>query len=330
MKRLLESRALIAVLCTVLGASVAGGVAFAASTSGSSSDKYYACVGIAGHVRPTTIRLNTPPASCPNKSDQIHSWNAQGPVGPPGSTSVAALTVSPGAGGVVQGNGIDCASSGALSDCTEVYPIGTTVVLHAGPNSNLTFGGWGGACSGTGDCTLVMTADKLVTATFATVTLTKSGALVVDSNGNGTVSPGDTLQYTLTMKNTSASAVGNQVINDAVGTANGVEVRSAALVAGTVTTTAGTVTTGNAAGDTDVVVTVPSVPANGTVTVRFRAVAHPIGGNVRGLVFGPFVLNTATVGQATAVDPNPPSSGPCTQLNFGAVCINADAVETTT
>lgn len=55
---------------------------------------------------------------------------------------------------------------GCSSD-TGTYPVGTVVVLTQNPGV-LVFRGWGGACSGTGrTCTVTMTSDKSVTATFA-------------------------------------------------------------------------------------------------------------------------------------------------------------------
>lgn len=73
--------------------------------------------------------------------------------------------------------GISCGS-----DCTEDYNSGTSVTLTATPDSGWYFTGWGGACSGTGSCTITMSAAQSVSATFApTFTLT------VSKTGNGTV-----------------------------------------------------------------------------------------------------------------------------------------------
>jgi hypothetical protein len=54
------------------------------------------------------------------------------------------------------------------TDCTETYPsTPATVTLRAAPAVNSTFFGWsGGGCSGTGPCTLTLTADTTVTADF--------------------------------------------------------------------------------------------------------------------------------------------------------------------
>lgn len=51
-------------------------------------------------------------------------------------------------------------------DCSESYAAGTMVVLTASSRSGSTFAGWSGACTGTGTCTVSMTAVKNVVATF--------------------------------------------------------------------------------------------------------------------------------------------------------------------
>ena len=58
--------------------------------------------------------------------------------------------------------GIDCGS-----DCSQSYASGTAVTLTAIRQTNVTFAGWEGACSGeTSTCTTTMDADKSVTAVF--------------------------------------------------------------------------------------------------------------------------------------------------------------------
>ena len=51
-------------------------------------------------------------------------------------------------------------------DCSENYAAGTVVVLTASARSGSTFAGWSGACTGSGTCTVSMTAVKNVVATF--------------------------------------------------------------------------------------------------------------------------------------------------------------------
>jgi hypothetical protein len=78
-------------------------------------------------------------------------------------------------------SGIDCGS-----DCSGSYDQGTIVTLTATPDAGSTFGGWSGACSGTGSCSITMNSNQTITATFNqqpqhTLIVTKSGT------GSGTV-----------------------------------------------------------------------------------------------------------------------------------------------
>ena len=81
--------------------------------------------------------------------------------------------------------GIDCGS-----DCTESYAGGTSVTLTATPAAGSKFAGWSGACTGTGSCTVTMSAAKSVAATFTalpkyTLTVVKSGTGTVTSDPAG-------------------------------------------------------------------------------------------------------------------------------------------------
>ncbi|MGI8518497.1 MAG: InlB B-repeat-containing protein [Acidimicrobiia bacterium] len=107
--------------------------------------------------------------------------------GADGGTGPFNLTVSKagtGSGTVTSSpTGIKCGS-----DCTQTYAAGTTVTLTAKVGRGSTFGGWSGACTGTGSCVVSMTEARSVTATFTTggssgfvLTVTKAGA------GSGTV-----------------------------------------------------------------------------------------------------------------------------------------------
>jgi Ca2+-binding RTX toxin-like protein len=71
------------------------------------------------------------------------------------------VTTSGSGSGRVTGPDIDCGP-----DCTETYTHGTVVVLNATAASGSSFTGWTGACSGTGSCTVTMSAAKAVTAMF--------------------------------------------------------------------------------------------------------------------------------------------------------------------
>src|SRR5437870_2429319 len=76
--------------------------------------------------------------------------------------------------------GISCGT-----DCSEPYASGTVVTLTATPAVGSVFTGWsGGSCTGTGPCTVTLSAATTVTATFTpTFTLTVSKA----GTGSGTV-----------------------------------------------------------------------------------------------------------------------------------------------
>lgn len=69
--------------------------------------------------------------------------------------------------------GIDCGE-----DCSADLPQGSVVTLTAEADEGSSFTGWSGACSGMGDCQVIVDADKTITATFETnqqLTVTKDG-----------------------------------------------------------------------------------------------------------------------------------------------------------
>ncbi len=79
-------------------------------------------------------------------------------------TTYALTVAKAGTGsGTVTSNpsGINCGST-----CTASYQSGTSVTLSATPATGATFGGWSGACTGTGSCIVSMTAARSVTASF--------------------------------------------------------------------------------------------------------------------------------------------------------------------
>ena len=83
--------------------------------------------------------------------------------------------------------GINCGST-----CTATFPPGTTVALTVVPAPNTKFNGWSGACTGTGTCSVVLSASTSVTASFTgppleqlSVTLAGRGSGTVTSNPTG-------------------------------------------------------------------------------------------------------------------------------------------------
>lgn len=100
----------------------------------------------------------------------------------PGTHALTVTLAGTGDGGVTSSPaGIDCGT-----DCAEDYAEDTVVTLTATATGSSSFGGWSGACSGTGTCSVTMDAAKSVTASFNPPgSYTLSVALA--GNGSGTV-----------------------------------------------------------------------------------------------------------------------------------------------
>jgi len=95
------------------------------------------------------------------------------------------LTVS------VTGTGSGSVSSNPSSvncpgNCGASFNSSTSVTLTAVPGPGSTFAGWGGACSGTGGCTVAMNTAESVTATFNLISFQLS--VILGGTGNGSVS----------------------------------------------------------------------------------------------------------------------------------------------
>jgi len=96
----------------------------------------------------------------------------------------AGLTVSVTGGGMVTSGptGINCPSI-----CSYDFTGGSQVTLTPSPTNGWAFSSWGGACSGSGGCTVTMNAAEPVTATFV-----QDVALSVSVTGSGTVTSSPT------------------------------------------------------------------------------------------------------------------------------------------
>jgi hypothetical protein len=83
----------------------------------------------------------------------------------PGLYDLSVERTGSGAGTVTSSpTGIDCGTV-----CSGTYAAGSVVTLTASPASESSFAGWGGDCSGTGACTLTMSAARSVHAEFEAV-----------------------------------------------------------------------------------------------------------------------------------------------------------------
>jgi hypothetical protein len=102
-----------------------------------------------------------------------------------GATTQAALSVTVTGSGRVFGPGINCGLGN--TDCSEIYTTGSSITLAETPASGASFIGWGNACSGaTSSCTIVMDANKSLTASFSQGSTQK--ILTVTVGGSGRVS----------------------------------------------------------------------------------------------------------------------------------------------
>lgn len=99
------------------------------------------------------------------------------------------LLVNKTGSGTVTGEGIECGSA-----CMKTFAEGTPVVLSASPNTGWSFTGWSGACSGTGDCTLLMNAHRNVRATFEFTGVENTYTVTASAGNHGGITPSGT-QY---------------------------------------------------------------------------------------------------------------------------------------
>ena len=100
------------------------------------------------------------------------------------ATSLTTTTSGTGSGTVSSSPAGTSCGSGCLS-----FAAGTVVTLTATPNAGSTFAGWSGACSGTGSCTVTMSSNQAVTATF-NLTVNQTPAIYQTGFESPTFSPG--------------------------------------------------------------------------------------------------------------------------------------------
>ncbi len=137
--------------------------------------------------------------------------------GTPGGTTGPALTVAVTGNGTVTGGGINCGTGGNV--CSSSSNVAnSTVSLTATPTGGATFGGWGGACTGTAPtCRVLMSAARSVSATFQGGTAGSqlnvsvigagrvTGGGISCGSGSSTCTAGETSGSTVTLTATPAS-----------------------------------------------------------------------------------------------------------------------------
>jgi uncharacterized repeat protein (TIGR01451 family) len=126
--------------------------------------------------------------------------------------------------------------------------------------------------------------------TVTQIEATKSDRLFADNDGDSLPSPGDELEYTVVIRNDGQT--------DAIGTTfSDIPGAYTTLVTGTVAATLGTITAGNASGDTSVGVDLGTLAETAPVTVTFRVrITSPLPAGVNQVANQGFVsaLNTPT------------------------------------
>jgi Divergent InlB B-repeat domain len=129
------------------------------------------------------------PAAGSNWSTRIASFSF------PSCRSTLTVNISGAGAGIVTSTpaGINCSTS----QCSSTFVSGTSVTLAAAAATGSGFGGWNGACSGTGACPVTMTSNQTVGASFNL--LTPPDFTVTPSPLTKTVSAGGTAAFNLSI-----------------------------------------------------------------------------------------------------------------------------------
>jgi uncharacterized repeat protein (TIGR01451 family) len=174
------------------------------------------------------------------------------------TTGCGSPAFSPAAGNTsVSFSGGTIAASGICTVTVDVTATTSGSKVNTTGNVTSTNGGTGN----TGTSTLTVNSP-----TSPLVSVVKSSSFVAavnDLDGNGVLSPGDTLNYSIHVTNTGGADALSVMLTDTPGA-------HTTLVAGSVTTTQGTVTVGNLPGATSVTVNIGTLAATtGQATVNF-------------------------------------------------------------
>ena len=145
-----------------------------ATTDGSGAYSFPVSYGWSGSVTPSLKGYTFSPTKrdytsvMANQTGQNYTLNAYTLSVSKTGTGSGTVTSSPA--------GISCGST-----CSHAFNYNTSVVLTAAPAAGSKFSGWSGSCTGTGTCTVIMSAAKSATANF----LLPPGAFAKTAPANG-------------------------------------------------------------------------------------------------------------------------------------------------
>ncbi|HEY0192161.1 MAG TPA: Ig-like domain-containing protein [Kofleriaceae bacterium] len=186
---------------------------------------------------------------------------------PIGTSRTLSLTKSGGASnGTLSSSpsGISCGS--ACSSTTGTFADGSSVVLTAAPIGGATFRSWSGACTGSDrTCTITMSGNQSVTATFDPAPAIGPAAVVYPYAGNGELAPAGSA-FTTPLAALVTDASGNAL--------SGITVTFAGPGSGAGASFT-SVTTTNAAGIATATATANATPGSYAVTASVQSVATP-------------------------------------------------------
>lgn len=236
--------------------------------------------------------------------------------GVPTGTSLVPNMVTTTQGTVTNGNG--GADTGVAVDVGTIAPAGSVTITFKVQLANpLPAGQTQIVCQGTvsgtnfpslptDDPTTPVPGDPttIPIGTAPILQASKVANLFTDVNGDGLAGPGDVLQYTVVISNSgNAAATG-------VSFTSGIPANTG-LVVNMVTTTQGTVTSGNGAGDTNVTVSLGTILPDGSATITFKVqIDDPLPAGVtqitcQGTVTGGNFPPVLTDDPATPASPTP-------------------------
>ena len=158
----------------------------------------------------------------------------------------------------------------------------------------------------------------VLTAAAPDLTVTKVDSFLLDADDSGLPSPGDSLHYVVTITNNGNQDLGNAIFSDTPDT-------NTTLVAGSVTTTLGSVTLGNTTGDTSINLALGDLSGEGgTATVEFNVTINdPLVPDTTSYVENQGLLESDNAADVLSDDPDLPGDEDPTVTLLDAAFIKA-------